>query len=94
MIIPKVTMPTKKASSWGLIAFLIIIIEGRDKAVTAIMKDRIVPMPTSLAKRASAMGMVPKISAYKGMPTTLARNTDKGLFSPSTVCIHSLGIQL
>ena len=37
--------------------------EGRDKVVTAIIKDNTVPIPTPLATRASAMGRVPKISA-------------------------------
>ena len=43
--------------------------EGRLKVVTAIMKDRIVPNCAPLYSRASATGMVPKISAYMGTPT-------------------------
>ena len=77
MIIPTVTMPTNKASSWGLIAFLIIIIAGRDKVVTAIMKDRVVPMPTSLARMASAMEMVQRIGAYSGRPVIIARDDEQ-----------------
>ena len=75
-------------------ALLSMIIEGRERAVTAIMKERTVPKPTPLAKRASAMGMVPKMSAYIGIPTAVANKTEKGLFFPRTAWTMSVGIQL
>ena len=46
MIIPAVTMPMKMANSFGLITFLSIIIDGKESAVTPIIKLRTVPMPT------------------------------------------------
>ena len=67
--------------------------EGRDNAVAAIMKDRMVPRPTP-AYRASATGIVPKMSAYMGTPITVASTTENGFLAPSTVFIKSAGIQL
>ena len=40
------------------------------------------------------IGIVPKMSAYIGMPATVAKMTPKGLLSPSTLTINSSGIQL
>src|SRR5690606_19506644 len=76
-VMPMVRMPTvttamKVASSGSLITRLIMINEGSDSAVTAIMKANTVPRPTPLPARASAIGRVPNISAYIGMPTTTA----------------------
>ena len=87
-------MPTKKKSSLGLITLLSMIMEGSERAVTAIMKERTVPRPTPLAKRASAMGMVPKMSAYIGIPRAVANRTEKGLLFPRTAWIRVVGIQL
>ena len=64
MIIPPVQIPRNKASNLGFTAFRSIIIEGRDKVVTAIIKDKIAPSWAPLANSASATGIVPKISAY------------------------------
>jgi hypothetical protein len=58
------------------------ISDGKDNAVTAIMNDSIVPTPTPFVNNASAIGIVPKISAYIGMPTIVASKTEKGLSSP------------
>ena len=46
IIMPIVTMPTKVNSSLFLTTFLIMTIEGIDKAVTAIINDNTVPIPT------------------------------------------------
>ena len=62
--------------------------------VTAIMKDRTVPSCAPLESSASATGIVPKISAYMGIPTIVARITPKGLLLPSTVSTQLSGIQL
>ena len=56
--------------------------EGRLNVVTAIMKLRMVPNCAPLVKRASATGMVPKISAYMGTPTRTASTTPKGFREP------------
>ena len=56
--------------------------DGRLSVVTAIIKARIVPSCAPFASSASATGMVPKISAYIGIPTRVAKNTPKGLLLP------------
>ena len=71
-----------------------MIRDGRDKVVTAIIKDKTVPSCAPLESSASATGIVPKISAYIGIPTIVARITPKGLLLPSTVSIQLSGIQL
>lgn len=76
IMMPKTTMVKKVAKSLGLTTFESMTREGRDKAVTPIIKDKAVPNPTPLAIRASAMGRVPKISAYIGTPKNVARRTD------------------
>ena len=73
---PVATIPAKITSSFVLTTFFNIIIEGRDRAVTAIIKDKAVPIPTPFRTRASAMGRVPKISAYIGTPTKVAISTE------------------
>ena len=87
-------MPTNNANNLGFTVFLSIIIDGKDNAVTPIMKLRTVPMPTPFENSASAIGIVPKISAYIGIPTIVANNTENGLFAPIMFCIISVGIQL
>lgn len=87
-------MATNKVSNLGLIAFLSMMMEGRLSVVTAIMKERTVPSRAPLASRASAMGMVPKMSAYIGIPTRVARMTPRGLVPPKMPSIQDSGIQL
>lgn len=91
---PPVQIPMNKASNFGFTAFRSIINEGKDKVVTAIIKDKIAPSCAPLANKASATGIVPKISAYIGIPTRVAKITENGLLLPSTVSIHDCGIQL
>lgn len=50
----------KKAKSLGLIALRSMISEGRLSVVTAIIKANTVPRSAPFAKRASAIGMLPK----------------------------------
>ena len=92
--IPTVTMPTKIISNLLLTTFFSSIIEGNDRAVTAIMKAKTVPIPTPLVTRASAIGKVPKISAYMGIPTKVAITTENAFFSPNMAVIIDSGIQL
>ena len=87
-------MAINSPSSLGFTALRSMIIEGRLSVVTAIMKARTVPSCAPLASRASATGIVPKMSAYIGTPTSTARTTPKGLLPPRTVSIHDSGIQL
>ena len=75
-------MPINTASSLGLTTFLSIIIDGRESAVTPIIKLSAVPIPTPLKYSASAIGIVPKMSAYIGIPITLAIITENILLSP------------
>ena len=73
---PVVTMPTKVRSRGVLTTFFNNTIDGSERAVTAIIKAKAVPMPTPLITSASAIGNVPKISAYMGTPTRVARGTE------------------
>jgi len=43
-----------------------------ESAVTPIINDSAVPIPTPFKTKASAIGSVPKISAYIGIPTMVA----------------------
>ena len=56
----------KDARSLGFTALRKRIRDGTDKVVTPIMKLRTAPSLVPLDSRASAMGMVPKMSAYIG----------------------------
>ena len=87
-------MPMNSASNFGLIAFRSIIIDGNESVVTAIMKDNMTPSCAPLESSASAIGIVPKISAYIGTPINVAMITPRGLLLPRAVAIHSSGIQL
>ena len=92
-MIPTDTMATKIPNKLGLTTFPSIIIEGRESAVTAIINANTVPIPTPLDTSASAIGRVPKISAYIGIPTKVAMITENGLFAPKTVSTHDCGIK-
>ena len=59
-MIPIDTIPMKIANSFVLITLFNIIIDGRERAVTAIIKDNAVPIPTPFDTNASAIGSVPK----------------------------------
>ena len=54
---------TNSASSFGLIAFRSITNDGIESVVTDIMKANTVPNCAPLESSASAIGMVPKMSA-------------------------------
>ena len=71
-----VTTTTKVVKSLGFTTVFNRIIDGSDRAVTAIMKARTVPRPTPFPTKASAIGKVPKISAYMGTPTNVANSTE------------------
>ena len=75
---PTVQTPMNNARSFGLIALRSIMSEGSDKVVTAIINDKMVPSCAPFDNSASATGIVPKISAYIGTPTTTASNTPNG----------------
>ena len=51
-------------------------IDGSDRAVTPIINDSTVPRPAPFANRLSAIGMLPKMSAYIGMPMRVANGTE------------------
>ena len=91
---PVVTIPANITRSLIFTTFLSKIIDGNDSAVTAIMNANAVPIPTPLRTSASAIGSVPKISAYIGTPTSVASGTDHQLFWPIRALISSAGIQL
>ena len=56
-------MTAKIKRSFGLTAFFSMITDGRERVVTAIIKDRTTPNWAPFESSASATGMVPKISA-------------------------------
>ena len=94
MIIPIVQIPMNNPRSFGFKAFFNIIIDGKLSVVTPIIKLKIVPICAPFVNKASATGMVPKISAYIGIPTRVAKITPNGLFLPNMVSIQASGIQL
>ena len=63
IIIPITQINTNIFNNFGFIAFLSIIKEGKDKVVTAIIKAKILPKFAPLKSNASAIGIVPNISA-------------------------------
>ena len=91
---PNVQMAIKRVNSLGFTAFFSIIKDGKLNVVTAIINDKIVPNCAPFESNASATGIVPKISAYIGIPTTVAIKTENGLFWPNTAWIKDSGIQL
>ena len=91
---PNVQMAINNVNSFGFTAFFNIIKDGKLNVVTAIIKDKIVPNSAPLASKASATGIVPKISAYIGIPTSVAKITPNGLLLPKILSIHVSGIQL
>ena len=74
-MIPTTQMATKTPSNFGFTALRSKIRDGRLSVVTAIMKLRTAPRRAPFPSSASAMGIVPKISAYMGTPTSVARMT-------------------
>lgn len=82
MIIPDVQMAINKVNNLGFTAFFNMIKDGRLNVVTAIINDKIVPNCAPFASNASATGIVPKISAYIGIPTSVAKTTPNGLLLP------------
>ena len=63
-IIPIVHIVINTSNNLGFIAFLSMIIEGRLKVVTAIIKDRTVPNWAPLNNKDSAMGTFQIIIIY------------------------------
>ena len=94
MIIPDVQMAINKVNNLGFTAFFNMIKDGRLNVVTAIINDKIVPNCAPFASNASATGIVPKISAYIGIPTSVAKTTPNGLLLPKILSIHVSGIQI
>src|SRR3712207_2377995 len=87
-------MVIKVISNFGFTAFLSIIIDGKLSVVTAIINDKTVPSCAPLDNNASATGMVPKISAYIGIPISVPSITPTELLLPKTDSIQYSGIQL
>lgn len=87
-------MTAKIKRSFGLTAFFSMITDGRERVVTAIIKDRTTPNWAPFESSASATGMVPKISAYIGIPAGTAIKMPKGFPFPRIFIIKVSGIQL
>ena len=86
---PAVHIAMKMPSSFGFTALRSIIMDGRERVVTPIINDKTTPSNAPLLSSASAIGIVPNMSAYIGIPATEARITPNGLFSPSTAIMKS-----
>ena len=56
----------KVPKSLGVITLLSMIREGKDNVVIDIIRAKMVPTGTDAKYKASAIGKVPKISAYSG----------------------------
>ena len=91
---PNVQMAIKRVNSLGFTAFFSMIKDGKLNVVTAIINDKIVPNCAPFESNTSATGIVPKISAYIGTPTRVAKITPNGLLLPKIFSIHVSGIQL
>ena len=93
-MIPTVQIAIKIPSSFGLMAFFNITIDGKLSVVTPIMKESTTPSFAPFASKASAIGIHPKISAYIGTPAIVAIITPNGFPFPRNLTIKSFGIQL
>jgi hypothetical protein len=82
IIIPITQITVNILSNLGFTAFLSIISDGSESVVTPIINERTTPSNAPFESRASAMEIVPKISAYIGTPATVASITPNGLLSP------------
>ena len=82
MIIPTVHITVNMPSNFGFTALRSIISDGSESVVTPIINERTTPSNTPFEGEASAMGIVPKISAYIGTLATVASITPNGLLSP------------
>ena len=63
MMIPIVTIKVNMTSNFIFTTLLSSISDGRESAVTAIISESTVPIPTPFDTRASATGRVPKNDA-------------------------------
>lgn len=93
-MIPVRQIRMKKVKSFGLMAFFNIISDGKDNVVTAIIKLNTVPRFAPFPSNASAIGIVPKISPYIGIPTRVANITLNGFLSPRMLITNSSGMTL
>ena len=91
---PTVHIAMKIPSNFGLTAFRNMITDGSESVVTPIIKDRATPSCAPFASRASAIGIVPKISAYMGTPTAVASGTAYQVCFPRMLRTICSGIRL
>ena len=82
-IMDTASMPINIARSLGFNTFLRIIISGTDRAVTAIIKARAVPIGIPLSMNTATRGIIPAALEYKGTPINTAMGTAKGLPGPA-----------
>ena len=76
MTIPKATTPTKTPINCHFRTFFRIIISGKDRPMTDIIKASAVPSVTPFSIKTLTMGMIPAAFEYRGMPTRIARGTE------------------
>ena len=67
-------------NSFSFITFFKMIASGKDRATTAIINARAVPIGTPFAINDCTTGITPAEFVYIGTPIITARGTAKGLF--------------
>ena len=80
--------------SFGFNTLRSIIIDGKDSVVIFIISDRTTPSNDPFASRASAIGIVLKMSVYIGIPAMVARIIPDGFLCPRIFTVKFLGMQL
>ena len=80
-MMPVATTATNSPRSLGCRTRRSRIISGRDRATTAIMNARTVPIGMPLEYSTSTRGMIPAAFEYSGIPIATATRTPKGLLA-------------
>ena len=93
-MIPATQIVIKIPSNFGFTTLLSITRDGKLNVVTAIIKLKTTPSKAPFDNKASLIGIQPKISAYIGIPRTVAIITPKGFLFPNAITIQFSGIQL
>lgn len=91
MIIPTVTTPANVRSNLILSTFLRMIISGKDKPITAIIKASAVPKGTPFSIKTLTIGMIPAALEYNGTPISTDKGTEYQVAFPIRLAIKLSG---
>ena len=89
--IPKETTPTNVKINRSFSTFRSMIISGRDKPITAIMKASAVPRGTPFSINTLTIGMIPAAFEYKGTPINIDKGTEYQVDFPMRLAIKLSG---